>query len=207
MSALQGLPDASTLLPISDSKPPLSPPPIPQQTNPQGQPLTPPGRISTGITLPVTKTINGQEIVFKGLSFNERMKLQMDWRAENRAALVLRLDENGVEGDARFATLNDFDSKIIGEATWGVFFDSDEGKLRILAASADKGKANTGKFVRDNYEDDQIELMNLCAAITHTPLFRNVPQPPAANGDGPNGAAGATKPGMRPQMQKAFGQL
>lgn len=169
-------------------------------------PTSPIPPTTTGLTLPIVKKINGQEITFVGLSFRERMNLQIQWRKEKRAELEARLSTNGITGPDAFGDLNAFDSVVIGEGTWISFFNADEGKLRILKASADKGKPGTGDFAVNNYEPETaVEIWELTAAITHTPFG-----PPKQEQSSPNqqqGENGAGKKVMRPEMQKAFGQL
>lgn len=169
-------------------------------------PTSPTPPTTTGLTLPIVKEINGQEITFVGLSFRERMNLQVQWRKEKRAELEARLSNAGIIGPEAFGDLNAFDSVVIGEGTWISFFNADEGKLRILKASADKAKPGTGDFAVANYEPETaVEIWELTAAITHTSFG-----PPKQEQSSPNqqtGENGKTAKGMRPEMQKAFGQL
>jgi hypothetical protein len=138
---------------------------------------------------PLTRAIAGQQVTFAELSFYDRRELLKEFRQQQRLDLKALLTDSGMTPDQIYMEMRTFDDEIVGDNIWFKFFNSDDGKLKILEKSLSLGGANP-QLARKYGGDD---LAHLCGAITHTPV----------------GPIGGNKPNPQkapPTDAKAFGQ-
>lgn len=134
---------------------------------------------------PIKKTVAGQEVEFSELTFYDRRDMLRKFREDQRAALKSLLSDHGIPPEQQYLELRQFDQEVVGTKIWGEYFNSDEGQEEILRRSLEKGKPGNGRLVKDLTLTPD-EMMQVCAAVTHTPLIKKDGNPanPQTGGQG-----------------------
>ena len=117
---------------------------------------------------PIKRTIKGEDVTFEELTFAECAEFLVEHRKARREKVKSLMDDAGLNAKERYLELRTLDEYDVGDYDWSLFFNSHEGKLKILQKSLDKAKPGNGKYAKDYSGNDIIEL---CGAITHTPII------------------------------------
>lgn len=140
---------------------------------------------------PLTKTIAGREVKLAELSFKDRRELLREHRAEERRKRKDLLTESGLPPEQQYAELRDFDCQTVGFYVWVMFFDSDEGKHRILARSIEKMQQGQGETLAGEIDWDSDEITRVAAAVCHEKIQKRAPSKDGASEDDQGNAQGA----------------
>ena len=114
------------------------------------------------------KTLKGEDVQFFELSFAERARLLQQYRKQRIDDLMKTLGEAPPDDPNQGYMELRTEKELSDAVMWGKFFNSDNGKRAILKASIEKWDKAKGNLADDIGGYD---LMDLCAAITYTPLF------------------------------------
>lgn len=139
---------------------------------------------------PLVRTIAGQEVTFAELTFYDRRDLLREYRKQQRDELKKLLDEHSIPAEQKYAELRAFDQEIVGAKVWAEFFNSDDGMIKIMERSLERGKPGNGSLI-SRLALDTNDITNICAYVTHTPL---IPLD-GRGGERPNAQSPATMPG------------
>ena len=119
---------------------------------------------------PLTVMIAGREVKLAELSFNDRRELIREHRKVERQQLKDLLTETGMPPDQQFVELRAFDKEPVGGPAWANFFNSDDGKAKILARSIEKLQQGQGQSLADQIDWDADEVLKNCAYVCHIAL-------------------------------------